>query len=246
MDNNNNKKEKLTENKEFMDVMQAAGNEDYSAAAKKIERMEQNQTEQRQDANADDYVSDAQKLMESYLEKNNGVKINYDLRPEELGRALRAFQKKTIYKKNIIYSVLLGLISVCFCIDMLLYPNRIINFIVTFGCLVIIFMLWNLPRRHIKSVEAASAAVSESFSAYVCGDCMFAGEAPGKITHIPYSKKTFAIKNEDGIILGVDRERLFLFPRRCMENDDINKLEEILRGALSDRFENKNEVRKDG
>lgn len=38
-----------------------------------------------------------------------GLPIDYDLTPEEVTKALKYFQKKTIRKKNIIYTVILGI-----------------------------------------------------------------------------------------------------------------------------------------
>lgn len=236
----NKKNEKLTDNKELMEVMSAAGDDDYSEAAKRIEKMEN--PEQPASENDDDYQTQAEKLLQQYEEEKQGVYVEYDLDADELEDAVRTFQKKTIYKKNIIYTILLGVISICFGVSAYMAPENIMNYIVFLGCLFIIFLLWNLPHRHIKAVKAANSAVKETFSAYVFDDCLFAGGGQSNVTHVPFGDKSFVVETKSGFVIGADRERLFLLPYRCLDSEKTNSLRNILKSSFKDRYENKNEV----
>ncbi len=232
-------KEKLTDNEELMNVMSAAGDEDYAEAAKRIAGMEKSAEESSEQS---EYEAPDEKLLRQYEAELDGVEVKYDLDPEELEDALKAFQKKTVYKKNIIYTVLLGTIAICFGTSAFLTPSNIMNYIISVGCLFIIFLIWNLLRQHIKAVKASTGAVKETFSAYVFSDCLFAGSQENGVNQVKFTKKSFVIESKSGFVIGADSERLFLLPYRCMTDDEIQSLRDILKPAFGDRYEIKNEV----
>lgn len=233
--------EKLTENKELLDIMESAGKEDYAEAVEKISKMEQNNKSIDEQEEVDDYKNATERLFEKYKQEKDGVELEYDLKGNEVGEAIKIFQKKTIFKRNILYTVLLGLIFVIYLSIIFNDSTNALGYIVAFGSIVVMYFVWALPKRHIKSVVAATEAVNDIFTAAVYSDCLFAGGGEN-ITKVDFTEKSFVVENKDGIIIGADKQRLFLFPFRCMTEENKDKLKKILKESFGDRYENKNEV----
>lgn len=240
------KKTDLFENKELLDVMESAGEENYAEAVKKISDMESQEVilDDNQNA-ADENLVSAQKMLEEYKKAKDGVFIEYDLNGDEVAAALKEFQKKTLYKKNIIYTVLLGIIVLIYMIDIVVKPENIVGYIFSLGCLLLIYFIWYLPYRHLKSTKAATDAVDDIFKAQLYYNCIFVGQ-DDDLNHIPFTPKSFVVESDKSFIIGINKEKLFQFPFRCMKQEDIEQTRVILKSFFKEKYEIKNEVRVNG
>ena len=74
-----------------------------------------------------------------------GIPITYDLTPDEVTRALKYFQKKTIYKKNLIFTGILGIIVILYVQAVITDPSYALGYILGFLALTVIGFMWYLP-----------------------------------------------------------------------------------------------------
>ncbi|MEG2597495.1 MAG: hypothetical protein RR977_03620, partial [Oscillospiraceae bacterium] len=85
----------------------------------------------------------------------HGIEIKYDLDGEEVKLALKVFQRKTIYKKNLIYTGILLILAILYIQSVMVKPDYTVGKVLGALCFVVIGFIWYLPARHIKATVQA-------------------------------------------------------------------------------------------
>ena len=70
------------------------------------------------------------------------LSFEYNVKNSEEEQAFRAFQKKYVYKGNIIKTILFGIVSLLFMISYIRYPKEYLYPVLTFVSLAFIFVIW--------------------------------------------------------------------------------------------------------
>ncbi len=171
-----------------------------------------------------------------------GILIRYNLKPEEVTKALKYFQKKTIYKKNIIFTIILGIIAVLYIQAIITDPNYAFGYVLCVLALTVIGFMWYLPARHIKSVAQATSISRDTYQLEICTDGLLLPQKEGKFLlgfDAPAVKVT---EFPDLFLVIVSREKVFAIPKRCIPPEQIETITQMMKNALGGRYETLEEI----
>ncbi len=170
-------------------------------------------------------------------DSTTGIPIDYDLTPDEVTRALKYFQKKTIYKKNLIFTVILGIIVVLYAQAVITDPSYALGYILGFLALTVIGFMWYLPAKHIKSVAQAVSLSRESYHLEICTDGLLLPQKDGKFLVGFDAPAMHVTEFPDLFLIIVSREKMFAIPKRCVDSKRLDELTEMMKNALGGRYE---------
>lgn len=166
-----------------------------------------------------------------------GIDIKYDLKSDEVKKALKVFQKKTIYKKNLIYTAILIVFFVLY-LDMLFKdPSRNMAKIIAPLCVIIIAYIWYLPFKHIKNTAKAVDLNNDIFTIKICEEGLLLDEQKGQYL-ISYNKPTTkCIELNDVFVIFISDKQIFAVPKRCIDEDKIESVKTLLKDGLKEKYE---------
>ncbi len=151
-----------------------------------------------------------------------GFRIDYTFTGDEVRAGLKLFQRETVYKKNIIYSLILAAIFGVYTISMATQGtfNGFTAFICVM-CVSLIGLLWYLPLVHVKkTAKAIDENPPMEFSMEVFDTGVRIREENGSFV-LHYGKEITKIIETDALfLLCAGKERLFVVPKRCVEQID--------------------------
>lgn len=166
-----------------------------------------------------------------------GLEVDYDLRGEEVMKALKYFQKKTLHKKNTIFTVILAVIAALYGQAIFQNPNYAMGYFMIVLALAVIWIMWFLPARHIKSAANAADISEDTFQLEICPGGLLIPQEDGRYL-VGFDRPTMrAVEFCDLFLIIASKEKLFVLPKRCIPQENQEKLREILREGLGARFE---------
>ena len=167
----------------------------------------------------------------------HGIKIKYDLAGEEVKKALKIFQRKTIFKKNVIYTAVLVILFVLY-LDMLFKdPSSTTAKILAPLCVVVIAFIWYLPARHIKATAQAVELSHDTFHIEICSEGILLNEQSGKYL-ISYNKPTTkCIERKEIFVICVSQKQVFAVPKRCIPAEQLGEVTRLLKEGLREKYE---------
>lgn len=191
-----------------------------------------------QGLNLDNYDQTQPFVKGERVEDNvTGIPIDYDLTPDEVTRSLKYFQKKTIYKKNIIFTVILAVIAILYAQAVITDPSYALGYILGFLALTVIGFMWYLPFRHIKSVAQAVSISRDTYHIEICPDGLLLPQKEGKFLVSFDTPAVRVTEFPDLFLMIVSREKMFAVPKRCVPLERLEELTETMRNALGGRYE---------
>lgn len=176
----------------------------------------------------------------------SGIPIDYDLTPEETARALRYFQKKTLFKKNIIYTVILGIIAVFYLQAVIVKPDYAMGYLLGALALIVIGFMWYLPAKHVRSVSRAVSLSRDTYHLEICPDGLLLPQEEGKFLLGFDAPAVSATEFPDLFLIIVSREKMFAIPKRCVDPETLPQLTELLKNALGGRYEVRQDESRNG
>lgn len=170
-------------------------------------------------------------------DRENGIRVEYDLHGEEVRAGLHVFQKMTLYRRNWIYTAILTIIFGLYVIQVAQKPDYTLGYVLLAVCAGVIFMVWFLPYQHRKSTGKAVDLNDDRFSMTFGQEAFFVGEA-GSCVRIPYQGKELVrvTEMEKQLVLSVGKERLFVLPRRCVEEETYTQIRTLLKEKLNANY----------
>lgn len=162
--------------------------------------------------------------------------LHYDLTAADVKLGLLRFQKKTIYKKNWIYTALLGVIFVLYVISIIRNPKDGLGFFLCILSLAVIGFIWLLPLHHRTKTAKAVAQMDDKFQLTVCEKGLIAGTGE-TASYIFYENEPVEVFSyPDMMIFSICKEKIFVVPRRCVGEDDWQEAVAMLKDGLNERF----------
>lgn len=166
-----------------------------------------------------------------------GLGIDYDLKGEEVETALKYFQKKTIYRKNTIFTVILAVIAALYGQAIFQNPDYAMGYFMIVLAVAVIFMLWFLPARHIKSAASAAEISEDTFHLEFCPGGLLLPQEDGRYL-VGFDRPAMrAVEFPSLFLIVASKEKLFVLPKRCIPEENQEALRELLREGLGARFE---------
>lgn len=165
----------------------------------------------------------------------SGIEIKYNLKGDDVRKALKIFQKKTIYKKNIIYTVVLIIFCILYIKQMVEDPSNNIAKILAPLCIAISCFIWYTPAKHIKNMVKSVEMHPDTFTIEICEEGILLKEEKGKFL-VSYNKPTTkCIELDTVFVIFVSDKQVFAVPKRCIEKEE--EVRKLLKDGLKEKYE---------
>ncbi len=170
------------------------------------------------------------------LDQKEGIEVEYSFNGKEVTEGLTVYQSVTILKKNLIYSAILLCVFFVYMVNILKNPAEVFSVFLAAMCVAVLCFIWILPKMHIKKTAKAADLQELNFSMVVYDNCIKVGEDNGSFI-IEYSKEITAIYETANLYLVcAGKQRLFILPKRCLKQEQEEKIIEIFKTAMKDRY----------
>ena len=171
-------------------------------------------------------------------EELSGIEIRYDLKPEEARAAMKAFQRKNLFKKNMIYTVVLGVLALLYLQSVIRNPDYSMGKVLGVFSVVVIALLWYLPARHINQTVKGIALSTDTFTIEISEVGFLIREEGGKYL-VRYNTPTvFVLELEEVFVVCVSREKMFAIPKRCVPEEEMEQVKQLMKDGLGSKYEN--------
>lgn len=173
--------------------------------------------------------------------QEQSIHINYSFKGEDVVEGLTTMQALLQFKKNMIYT---GILLVIFFVYMLDFAN-IQSLILGGLCLVVIGVIWIMPKIHIKRFVKAADENKVNFSIDIYSNHISvvnsaSNQQPVKLA---FNKQINNIIETDNLfVICSGKERVFILPKRCINENLHEFVREIFQIAMGDNFYQKNIV----
>ncbi|MBR1382727.1 MAG: YcxB family protein [Ruminococcus sp.] len=180
------------------------------------------------------------------------LSFEYDVKNTEEEQAFRAFQKKYVYKGNIIKTVLFGIVSVLFMISFIRYPDEYLYPVLTFISLAFIFITWFNTVKIRKSLLEALKVLENDRYIFTLFDDRFSIETIldesefDEDEEIPVIKPRIVIFKEteinvieksDMFVLILKKDTIYVLPKRCFDEKYQGELRKAFKTAIGESYE---------
>jgi hypothetical protein len=167
----------------------------------------------------------------------SGIEISYDLREEEVKKALKAFQRKVIFKKNLLYTAALAVLGILYAVSVIRNPNYTAGYILGGLSIVIMGVIWYLPSRHVRLTAKAVGEADDHFFIEVCERGFLIREGEGKYL-VDYQKPLVSvIELPDVFVICVTKEKVFAIPKRCIDPEKMDEVVSLMKTGLGEKYE---------
>ncbi|MGN1134239.1 MAG: YcxB family protein [Oscillospiraceae bacterium] len=206
--------------------------------------------------NSEEFNANVENSVET-VEKNKEntplLSFEYNITNEEEGEAFTVFQKKFVYKKNWIKSILFGIVAVLFIISSVRDPSQALNYILAALCMAMIFIIWYNTKKIKSSLLDALKLVENDKYIFTLYKYKFKietiippEERENSEEEIPdvepkiYDFSDLSLKafeDTDKFLLIFKKQTIYVLPKRCMTQKQIDTVRDTLKARLDKDFE---------
>ena len=164
----------------------------------------------------------------------------FDVSIPEEDDGFRTFQKRYVFKKNVIKSIGFAIVGIGFLVSEIVYSHQIMNFVLMSVCAAAIFMIWYNNRHIRKSLMEALKMLEDDRYEFTLYDDSFkietiipederedAGEIPPQVFQLD-DPMLDAVEKDDKFIIIVKRATIYVLPKRCMKDHETEAVREKL------------------
>ena len=167
------------------------------------------------------------------IEGEEGIPVRYGFTAGEIKSALKLFQKEMLYKRYLIYSLILGVIFVIYLVTTIRTPSSKFNLFMTIISLLVLLFIWYFPIQHIRQVVKAvnKMEYSEDFILTVYDSGVDVGTEGENIIYRYDSDPVRVWETDELFVIGYDKARVFVLPKRCCAGQEAALSEKFRTGA---------------
>ncbi len=177
-------------------------------------------------------------LIHKNTENNDSSSFNifYDLTNKEIKDGLLFFQKKYIYKKYYIYSFLLFIIFLNYLFVFINdFSNSFSFILMTISILSILFIWFNLYNQR-RSAALALDMINMKFNINISNDFIKICYNNFTNNYDYYNSPIEIIDISDKFIININKEKIYIIPKRCLDSYQIEGLKKIFKENLKDKY----------
>ncbi len=186
-------------------------------------------------------AEDIAEIKEKEEEKLCEFQFNVTI-PEE-DDAFREFQRRYVFKKNVIKSIGFGLLAVGFLVSAILYPKQVMNYILFSISLAAVVLIW-YNNRHIRtSLMEALKMLEDDRYIFTLFEDKFRIETivpeedreAEDFQEIPPQEFELgdpmleSIEKQDKFVIIVRKQTIYVLPKRCMSESDMEAVRKKLK-----------------
>ena len=162
--------------------------------------------------------------------------------PEE-DDAFRTFQRRYVFKRNVIKSVGFGLLGIGFLVSSFIYPDQVMNYILFGVCAAAVAMIWYNNVKIRRSLMDALKMLEDDRYIFTLFDDRFKIE-----TIVPEEERNAedfeeippqefelddplldAVEKNDKFVVIVRKATIYVLPKRCMNDEQMKLVREKLK-----------------
>lgn len=179
---------------------------------------------------------DSSEKIEDELSKKDSIFLEYSFNGDEVTEGLTLYQASTILKKNLIYSAILIAVFFIYMVNIIKNPTETFSIFLAAMCVAVLGFIWILPKLHIKKTAKAADLQEFKFSMNIYNDCIKIGDNGGSFV-IYFNKEISQIYETSNLYLVcAGKERLFILPKRCLNQENEEKIKSIFKSAMQDKY----------
>ena len=177
------------------------------------------------------------------LEETSLCEFEFNVTLEEEDDAFRTFQKKYVFKRNVIKSIGFGILAVGFLVSMILYPDKIMNYALFAVCLAAVVLIWYNNVHIRKSLMEALKILEDDRYVFTLFEDRFRistivpeeERAEEGFEEIPPQEFDLndplldSEEKEDKFVIIVKRATIYVLPKRCMNDEQMGLVREKLK-----------------
>lgn len=175
---------------------------------------------------------------ENEFADKQAIQIHYGFRGEEVREALTVFQKNTIYKKNMIYSLIIVVLFGIYLLQLINQPNSNFSVFMCVITLAVLGIIWFFPKNHIRQMVKTIDAqeYKEEYLLSVYDNAVIVGDGPEKDIFYFDNPKIRVWETEELFIIGYEKIRVFVIPKRCCDGHD-NEISHLFAEGLKNNYQ---------
>lgn len=179
--------------------------------------------------------------------------VEYDVRGSEERDAFIAFQKRYVYKQNIIKTVAFALVAVLFMIRLIFDPTNVLYWVCLAVCLAAIAVFWYNPVRIRRTImDSIKPLADDRYVLKLYEDKLTietilpeddrlddeGNEIKIKPTEISFRDIGLKVLEKHAMfVLFLRKESIYVLPKRCMEEYQVNIIKSTLSEQLGEDYE---------
>ena len=162
--------------------------------------------------------------------------------PEE-DDAFRTFQRRYVFKRNVIKSVGFGLLGIGFLVSSFIYPDQVMNYILFGVCAAAVAMIWYNNVKIRRSLMEALKMLEDDRYIFTLFDDRFKIETivseeernAEDFEEIPPQEFELddplldAVEKNDKFVVIVKKATIYVLPKRCMNDEQMKLVREKLK-----------------
>lgn len=168
----------------------------------------------------------------------DGIYLKYGFTGEEAKEALKIFQRYTIRRRYLIYFLILAVLLIFYLYNIIFQNGSQVSVFIAVVCIAVMCFIIYLPHSHIKhtvsAIDANPYTEEYEMTVYQDGIRMGSGE---NANFVPYGKKNFRCwETEDLFIIGHEKQRVFILPKRCCPKENLDSLIQRMKEGFGEAY----------
>lgn len=178
---------------------------------------------------------DEETLQEDINTNSDSLKINYSFNGQDVVEGLTSIQTTLMFKKNMVYTVCLLILFFVYMLDFANFQSMILGLV----SLCVIAVIWLMPKFHIKRFaqiadEKKLKLSMELFPSYI------KVIKENDSLNLSYKKQIDnIIETQNLFVVCAGKSRVFIVPKRCVDESLHEFIREIFQEAVGDKFHQK-------
>lgn len=169
----------------------------------------------------------------------DGIDLKYGFTGQEAKEALKVFQRYTIRKRYMIYFLILAVLLIFYLYNIIFQNGSQVSMFIAVVCIAVMCFIVYLPHSHIKhtvsAIDANPYTEDYEMTVYQDGIRMGSGE---NANFVPYGKKNFRCwETEDLFIIGHEKQRVFILPKRCCPEEVMEPLIQRMKEGFGEAYQ---------
>lgn len=172
--------------------------------------------------------------VDDVFEGEEGIEINYSFNGSEIKNALTVFQHETMFKKNLIFTLVLAAVFGIYMFNIVQQePNGVAIFLAVM-CVATVAFIWYMPWNHRRQVAKVIDENPMEFKVTVF-DSGIRIDEENSCCLMKFGKEINKVaETEESFLFFAGKERLFVLPKRFVEDKEALKAK--LSAAMGENY----------
>lgn len=169
-------------------------------------------------------------------ESESSLKIKYSFNGTDVTEGLTSIQSTLMFKKNMVYSVCLLILFFVYMLDYSNFQSMMLGLV----SLCVIAVIWIMPKIHIKRFAKIADEKNIKLSMEIYPSFIKVINDSGTINLSFKEQIDNIIETQNLFVVCAGKTRVFIIPKRCVDENLHEFIREIFQVAVGDKFHQKN------